>query len=379
MMFTLTPLQTLVFCLFLALPLTTLLAALLVVFRIWRRRRGARRTLLTEALLALVALAWLGGAVPMGMSWFDSWQSAREEAAHHFTTEAPREIQGIALPAGTKVNLNGFDRLDSLNTPGTGSVTVGGIGWRGEVVFASPDPDHPHPAVVIGTLASDTTISGIACRGGEAAMLWPTGWLRQCSLARATPLDVAIDGDRPAAFSVALTCAAERTLALQPAREPRLASCTLAERVTIETIPCAADEVSFDGGHLQGCALAEPHDFGALPLPAGTTMRFRAAPDDIAEFTLPAALRGQTIFYLWLPGGTTVSVCAERRAIDRLRVDQSTSVEIGGVKLTGDIFFNCGRFESGGLAQPIERNGETWPQGRMVTREDLYLPEDGPI
>ncbi len=378
-MLSFTPLQTLVFVLFFALPVTTLLAALLVIFRIWRRRRGARRTLLTDVLLALVALAWLGGAVPMGMSWFDSWRVAREEAAHHFTTEAPRQIEGVAVPAGAKVNLNGFDRLDSLGLRGTTSVMVGGIAWRGEVVFAAPDPEDPRPAVVIGTLASDTTISGIACRGGEATMLWPSGGLRQCSLAAATPFDVAIDGDRPAEFSVPLTCAADRTLALQPAREPRLASCTLAEAVAIATIPCGADAVAFDGGHLLGCTLAEARDFGALPLPAGTTIRFRAPPDDIAEFTLPAALRGQTVFGLWLPGGTIVGVCAERRAFDRLRVDDASSVEIGGVKLTGDLFFHCGRFESGGLAQPIERDGETWPRGRTVTREDLYLPEDGPM
>jgi len=373
-----TPIQTAILALASALPLTTILAVLLVILRAARRRRGALPTRTIDALLAVAALAWLGGAVPMGWSWFAAWQAAREEAARHFITATPRAIQGIALPVGARVDLNDFDRLATLRLPGTASVTVAGIAWRDEVDFAAPDPGDPHPAVVIGTLASDTTISAIACRGGEAAMLWPSGGLRQCSLARATPFDVAIDGDRPAEFSVALTCAAERTLALQPARAPRLAGCTLAAPATIEAVPCA-DEVAFDGGHLLGCTLAEAHDFGALPLPAGTTMRFRAAPAGIAEFTLPATLRGQTVFDLWLPDGTTIGVCAVRRAFDRLRVDDASSVEIGGVKLTGNLSFDCGRFESGDLAQPIERNGETWPHGRTVTREDLYLPEDGPI
>jgi hypothetical protein len=52
-------------------------------------------------------------------------------------------------------------------------------------------------------------------------------------------------------------------------------------------------------------------------------------------------------------------------------------VEIGGVKLTGTLNFDCGRFRCGALYEDSRIQGETWPKGRTVFRENLDLSPSG--
>ena len=48
--------------------------------------------------------------------------------------------------------------------------------------------------------------------------------------------------------------------------------------------------------------------------------------------------------------------------------------EIGGVKLTGSLNFDCGAFRFGTLFADTRIDGEAWTNGRTVFRDDLGLP-----
>jgi len=55
-------------------------------------------------------------------------------------------------------------------------------------------------------------------------------------------------------------------------------------------------------------------------------------------------------------------------------VPSNAYVEIGGVKLTGTLNFDCGVFSFGTLFADTRIRGETWINGRTVFRDDLHLP-----
>lgn len=83
-----------------------------------------------------------------------------------------------------------------------------------------------------------------------------------------------------------------------------------------------------------------------------------------------------TAFGMKLPSNTEVWLCEKDRAVDQLIVPYDSFVEIGGVKLTGTLNFECGVFPLGSLFEDSRINGETWMQDRTVFRENLDLPPD---
>jgi hypothetical protein len=114
----------------------------------------------------------------------------------------------------------------------------------------------------------------------------------------------------------------------------------------------------------------------------GGTRWVSARPDTaehiVVEFEQPRSLpelrSPLEAFRMALPPHTEISLCRDSWAVDELRVSSQAYVEIGGVKLTGFVSFDCGLFRQGSLFEDTRINGETWARGRAVFRKDLGLP-----
>lgn len=164
-----------------ALPLTTILLAILV----WRRIGGHGRRRALNAGIAVLGLLWV---VPVGLFavlWIDGLIEEMRAAQRHFTLAAERRIDGVVLPAGSEVMLDGYDRLDAATLPAGVELTLDGAAWRGYVKFVSSlDKDAAAPARIgVGQAARDARFDGVACRAGESVAFWNAGGPRSCTLA----------------------------------------------------------------------------------------------------------------------------------------------------------------------------------------------------
>src|SRR5713101_8327859 len=115
-----------------ALPLTTILLVVLVLGRLRIGRRGVRRGrqwALNTGIIAVGLLCATGAGVQLWL-WIDGMVDEMRAASRYFTLAAERTIDGIALPAGSEVRLNGYDRLESVTLPAGAVVTLDGADWR---------------------------------------------------------------------------------------------------------------------------------------------------------------------------------------------------------------------------------------------------------
>src|SRR5437764_10614489 len=101
-----------------ALPLTTILLVICVIGRL-RTRQGRRpglRWILNAGIIA-VAPMWATGTGLLLSLWIDGMIEESRAAGRHFVLKAERTIDGVALPAGSEVTLNGYGRLKTVNLP----------------------------------------------------------------------------------------------------------------------------------------------------------------------------------------------------------------------------------------------------------------------
>jgi len=75
-----------------------------------------------------------------------------------------------------------------------------------------------------------------------------------------------------------------------------------------------------------------------------------------------------------LPAKSEVWLCRDDWAVGQIVVPSNAYLEIGGVKLTGTLNFDCGAFRFATLFADTRIRGETWTNGRTVFRDDLGLP-----
>jgi hypothetical protein len=361
-----------------ALPLTTILLVVLVLGRLWIGRRGlgrGRQWALNAGIVG-VGLLWATGAGVQLWLWIDGMVDEMRAASRHFTLTAERTIEGIALPAGAEVRLNGYDRLESVALPAGVVVALDGASWRATLEFVPLyDANALAPARIrAGELVSDAAFGGILCRGGSGVMFWGSGGLQSCTLAADTPTNADIADAGRQRRPVRVTCAADHIVELQSAAETQVRSCTLAKPIAVQGIPCAAgSEIEIYDVRLISCTLAAPQNFHGVEIPAGSILRLTDAPQRIAQFLLPAMNSSLQAFGIDLPSHAQVSLCSERWAVDQVAVPDNAYVEIAGVKLTGYLNFDCGVFHYGSLFEDSQVNGEIWARGRSVFREDLGL------
>jgi hypothetical protein len=111
-----------------------------------------------------------------------------------------------------------------------------------------------------------------------------------------------------------------------------------------------------------------------LEISAGSVLYLVDSPQRIERFALLAIAPPISAFGMELPAQSEVWLCRDRWAVDQVIVPSNAYVEIGGVKLTGTLNFDCGVFSFGTLFADTRIRGETWTNGRTVFRDDLHLP-----
>ena len=75
-----------------------------------------------------------------------------------------------------------------------------------------------------------------------------------------------------------------------------------------------------------------------------------------------------------LPPGAVVGLCDQSWDVEWLSVPEDTYVTIAGIKLSGRINFDCGKFEYGTLFEATALGGRQLPRGAAISSDDLFRP-----
>jgi len=73
-----------------------------------------------------------------------------------------------------------------------------------------------------------------------------------------------------------------------------------------------------------------------------------------------------------LPPGTVVDLCDQSSDVEWLSVPQDSYVTILGIKLTGRMNFERGKFEYGTLFEATVLGGRQLPRGAVISYDDVY-------
>ena len=273
-------------------------------------------------------------------------------------------------PASIWVSIDEHGRLYGIETAPDAAVAIDGAIWRGDIHLVMPDQRRTGQGIVqSGTLAADAMLQGTPCRAGATAEFSDDGGdLLHCTLARRSV--IAAEGITAGGRSTQqVACAADREIALGII-DRLLERCVLAEAASVGGIACAGGaEIEFSGDGLDACTLAATQRVGAFDLPAGALVRFsqgRVSDIETSRSSAPLVVSG-----LDLPPGTEVSLCDRSEEINYLLIPDDRYVTVAGVKLTGKISFNCGRFEWGTLFADTVLRGRALPRNAVVYREDM--------
>ena len=374
-----TVLDIFVYGVIVALPLTTILLVILVVARLGIGHAATRRGLHWALNAGIIAVGpfWAIGAGLTSWRWVNGVTEEMRAASRHFTLTADRTIDGVDLPAGAEVTLDGYDRLESAALPSGIAVALDGSTWRGFIKFGhGQETDLSAPTrISVGDPVTDTAFDGVLCRAGQPVAFWGSGGVCSCTLAKDTPAQDDIADAERGTVTVRFVCASDRRLEFQPGVGKEVASCFLAAPVEVQHVPCAAgSEIEIVNARLISCTLSAVLNFNGLEIPAGSVLHLVDSPQRIERFALPAIAPPLPAFGMELPAQSEVWLCRDRWAVDQVIVPSNAYVEIGGVKLTGTLNFDCGVFSFGTLFADTRIRGETWINGRTVFRDDLHLP-----
>jgi hypothetical protein len=275
--------------LLLALPITTaVLAGLGIAWQRIRRRDPTRRLTALKWCAIAVAPFWLAGLGCGGWILISETQRAISNAQHYFTLDKAAEIDGIALPAGTRVALDDDHVLQVAELPDGATLALRGATWQGKIEFAMPanTPNKAHGQITAGTLAAPAAIEGLPCQSGDQVAFFWDGRLMECTLSQDTGITATIADADGATHSQNFRCLAGDTIQLEGLRPGELGGCRLAEPADFGDIACAASErITLSNGHLAACIFAKAARFGPLDLPAGATVTYYDAQP--SNFRLP--------------------------------------------------------------------------------------------
>ena len=86
------------------------------------------------------------------------------EARHYFTLDKAQEIDGIALPAGTRVVRDEDEALKTAELPAGATATLRAAAWQGKLEFAAPAhaPNAARGRITEGTFAASTAFDLVA-------------------------------------------------------------------------------------------------------------------------------------------------------------------------------------------------------------------------
>lgn len=363
------------FALIVALPITTviMLALGIVAYRGRRRNPTRPRTALKWAAVVVGPL-WLGGFA-LGTWILISMVRAQIDASQrYFTLDRSAEIDGVALPAETRVELDETHALRAAELPDDAVVTLRGAKWQGKIEFSEPAhaPNALHGQITEGTLAMAAVLGGIPCRKGSQASFFWGGQLMSCTLSQDTDIAATLLKSDGTPQARKLRCLANDTVKLDGPRFGELGGCRLATPGEFGDIACAARErILISNGHVAACTFARPARFGSIDLPAGAAVTYYGGRP--SNFRLPPEGGPIAGFGLSLPAGTEAAFCDRKDMPDRLLVSPAAYVTVGNVKLAGLIEFDCadGRFNSGMLFEDTIIDGKWRQRGERISRDDL--------
>jgi hypothetical protein len=231
-----------------------------------------------------------------------------------------------------------------------------------------------HEEVKRATLAADAVIQGIPCRAGALVEFSePGGGLEHCTLSRRTQVTAEINDDKGRKSTRDLACAADQEISLWTFERRLLERCVLAETATIGTVACAGGkEIVLDGDGLDSCTLASAQRIGPFDLAAETLVKFTSGRLD--RFDMPAISAPVALSDIMIPSGTVVSLCDGSSELGWLEVPEDRYISISGVKLTGRLNFDCGKFQYGSLFEDTELRGRRLPRGAAISADDMLHP-----
>lgn len=356
-----------------AAPLTTIVVAILVAALVFARR--ARRSGLSrwlQAGLVPVGVVWLAGVVFWAYGFADAIATRIYVARHHYRLAAPAVFAGITLPPGVWVWIDEHGRLYEVDTAPDAAVAIDGALWRGDIHLVMPDQRRAGQGIVqSGILAADARLQGTPCRAGDTVEFSDDGGeLLHCTLARSSDAAAEIVTAGGGGSTQQVTCAADREIGFGGISGRSLERCVLAEAVTVGATACAGgEEIVFDVDGLEACTLAATQRVGTFDLPAGAHVRFSQR--HVSNIETPRSSAPLIISGLELPPGATVALCDRSEEIEYLEIPDDRYVAIAGVKLTGRINFDCGRFEYGMLFADTVLRGRVLTRHAPVSREDV--------
>jgi hypothetical protein len=200
------------------------------------------------------------------------------------------------------------------------------------------------------------------------------GDLQHCTLSGRTEVSAEIDDGQGGRRTMKLACAADQDIWLRTFERRVLERCVLAETATIGVIACAGGhEIVLSGDGLDSCALASAQRVRVFDLSAGSLVGFTQG--RLERLKTPPTSAPLAISGLDLPPGTVVHLCDQSSELDWLLVPEDSYVMLAGVKLTGRMNFDCGKFQYGTLFEATVLGGRLLPRGATISHDDvLGLP-----
>jgi hypothetical protein len=324
--------------------------------------------------VAIVGALWLGGISFWVAGLVDRIETDIYQARHHYQLEKAAILAGIEIPAGSWVWVDEDGKPYEIEAADGATVAIDGALWRGEIRLIPPYNRKTSDNGVIksATLAADATIQGIPCRAGTLVEFSEYGGdLQHCTLSERTAVSAEIDDGQSGDKSVRnIACATDQEIWFRTFERRLLERCVLADTAMIGTVLCAGDkEMVLSGNGLDMCTLASAQRVGPFDLSAGTLVGFTQGRLDRLETpptSTPLAISG-----LDLPPGTVVHLCERSSELDWLSVPEGSYVTLAGIKLTGRMNFDCGKFQYGTLFGATVLGGRLLPRGATISPDDM--------
>ena len=338
--------------------------------------RGARRVGLPRCLkwaLAIVGTAWVAGIIYWAFVLADQIMTDIYRARHNYGLAKTTIMAGIELPQGSWVFLDEEWRLYEIDTQAGANVSIDGVLWQGEIRLIPEAARSASDRGIIksATLAADAVIQGTPCRAGKTVEFTESdGDLLRCTLARRTTVAAEIADAQGDMITEDLACAENRDIEFRIFGHRLLERCVLADMATVGSVACAGgEEIVLSGDGLDACSLATAQRVGSFDLAAGTRVRFTRG--WLSNIEMPLASVSLAVSGLDVPPGTTVALCDGSEEIEYLEVPEDRYVAVAGVKLTGRMNFDCGRFRYGSLFENTDLRGRSLPRHALVSRADI--------
>jgi hypothetical protein len=358
-------------------PFTTLvLISLAAAFLFGRSTHRTRPVHWLKLTLVIVGGLWLGGISFWAAGLVDRIKTDIYQAQHHYRLDKAVILAGIEIPKGSWISIDEEGIPYAIEAAEDAAVPIDGALWRGEIRLIA---SHTHKTsdrwmIKSATLAADAIIQGIPCRTGTLVEFSEYGgYIQHCTLTQRTDVTAEIDDGQGGKSTKDVGCAADRDVWLRTSERRLLERCVLAETATIGTVACAGGkEIGLSGDGLDACTLASAQRLGPFDLSGGTLVGFSRGHLDRLEMpptSAPLAISGIDV-----PPGAVVSLCDQSWGIEWLSVPEDSYVAIGGVKLTGRMNFDCGKFEYGTLFETTVLGDRRLSRGVMVSYDDVFRP-----